>query len=362
MAILKAIKSGASLKRIIDYVTRKDTLDFSYMDGIECNPQTALYEMFYTRDKFSKYDGVQYIHLVYSLSPTESQKINMSQLLSNAKMLAEKTENFKNHQVLICAHDDKKHKHVHIVVNAVNINNGNKVRWYRTGLKALKEKVKEISIEQGLEIPIKGQGNSLGGYNTRLYQSVEKAVQGKYESWMLDIYRKILEIKNKAISKDDFINGLLEYDIKTTWTNRKTILFQDNYGHKVRNSRLEEVFKIKISKEDLENEFGVNQQLFEGEGRFKNSFSGTTEGTCEIGAREREFEQADISSAIRSAIDALIDATTKEQDSRAKRDDCITERTNRDIERERLNSQRKQRIKKEIIRKRNRSRTIYQER
>ena len=41
MAIIKAIKSGASIKRIIDYVTRKDGLANFMMDGIDCNPHTA---------------------------------------------------------------------------------------------------------------------------------------------------------------------------------------------------------------------------------------------------------------------------------------------------------------------------------
>ena len=54
MAIIKAIKSGASIKRIIDYVTRKDGLANFMMDGIDCNPHTASYEMLYTREKFSK--------------------------------------------------------------------------------------------------------------------------------------------------------------------------------------------------------------------------------------------------------------------------------------------------------------------
>lgn len=362
MAIIKAIKSGASLKKIIDYVTRKDTLESSYMDGLECNPLTASNEMLYVRDKFFKYEGVQYIHLVYSLSPTESEKMEIEQLIANAKTLIEQTENFRNHQVLICGHDDKKHKHAHIIVNSVNIKTGNKVRWYRTGLKKLKDRVIELSVEQGLEIPTKGQGKSLGGNNNRLYQSVERSLNQHYESWMLDIYRKVIEVKNKAINKEDFINGLSENGIQTRWNNRQSILFQDTYGHKVRNSRLEEVFKVNMSKENLENEFGVNQQLLEGEGRIKNSFSSDATGVYTIGAREREFEPNDISAEIQSAIDAIAFATAKEQDSRTKRDNSIAERTNRDIERKRQNFENQQNFRKENVRIRKRNRTNSYER
>ena len=139
------------------------------MDGIDCNPHTASFEMLYTRDKFSKHNGVQYVHLVYSLSPVESEKLDVERVLLNAKLLVERTDNFKGHQTIICVHDDKKHKHAHIVINAVNFQTGKKVRWYRTDLRCFKDRLIELSREQGLEVPVNlkytiGLGSMFGIY------------------------------------------------------------------------------------------------------------------------------------------------------------------------------------------------------
>ena len=333
MAIVKAIKSGASIKRIIDYVTRKDGLQNFMMDGIDCNPHTASFEMLYTRDKFSKHDGVQYVHLVYSLSPVESEKLDVEQVLLNAKLLVERTDNFKGHQTIICVHDDKKHKHAHIVINAVNFQTGKKVRWYRTDLRWFKDRLIELSREQGLEVPVKGQGNSLGGNNSKLCKSVERAFNRNYESWMLDMYEKILQIKNVSVSKDDFVLKLYEEGIKTTWDNRKTILFEDQEGHKVRNSRLEEIFKTGLDKETLENEFRTTTQLLGSEQEYEAMYFGEPK----VAGRKQDFEYEAYEIYIEDARNEIGAARAIEYDSKTKRNNKIAQRKNRDACRLRLN-------------------------
>ncbi|MBQ3112796.1 MAG: relaxase/mobilization nuclease domain-containing protein [Phascolarctobacterium sp.] len=362
MAIVKAIKSGASIKRIINYVTRNNDLENLLMDGVDCNPSTASQEMLYTRDKFSKYDGVQYIHLVYSLSPSESENVEMSQIIANAKKLIAETDNFQNHQVIICGHDDKEHKHAHIVVNAVNFENGKKVRWYRTDLRAFKERLIQISKEQGLIVPEKGQGYSLGGNSERLYKSVERAYSQEYDSWMLNIYKKVLDSKEFAVNKEDFVMSLAEYHIQTRWDNRQTILFEDEYGHKVRNTRLGEVFKIDLSKEALLNEFTVTEQLFEAERGFEECAADEAESVSDTETRERCIELSAYDDDIKAAIDAIRIATTNEQNSATRRDDKIAERANREDERKRHNIEEQQRIAQKSDRIRIRKRRISRER
>lgn len=337
MAIIKAIKSGASIKRIIDYVTRKDGLANFMMDGIDCNPHTASYEMLYTRDKFSKYEGVQYIHMVYSLSPTESESIGIDQVIMNAKKLVEETNNFENHQVIICAHDDKKHKHAHIVVNAVNYKTGSKVRWFRTDLAAFKERVIELSLEQGLEIPEKGIGKSLGGNNQKLYKSVERGYNNVYNSWMLDMYKEIYCARSESVSKKDFIDKLESRGITTKWDNRKTILFEDGLGHKVRNSRFSEVFKIDFSKEALENGFRAAAQIL----GFKQENRDVKLGESKTSIGEEGFDYENYTILIKNARDEICNTRAIEDDSAAKRDNQITQRIHREACMERRNAERR---------------------
>ena len=70
----------------------------------------------------------------------------------------------------------------------------------------------------------------------------------------MNFINEIIEIL-KNISIEKIIDMIYKEGIKTTWDNRKTILFEDQEGHKVRNSRLEEIFKTGLDKETLENEF-----------------------------------------------------------------------------------------------------------
>lgn len=337
MAIVKAIRSGASLKRTVDYVSRHDTLENYLMDGVDCNPHTASLEMLLVRDKFRKHSGVQCIHLVYSLSPEESKEVGLWRIMENAKNLAEATPNFQGHQILICGHDDKGHKHAHIVVNAVNYQNGKKARWNKYDLSKFKERLIEQSKEQGLLVPVKGKTNSIGGQSMAVQKVLEKTVQGNYSSWLLDVYVKVIDAKNNAVNKDDFINILKSNGIKTEWNNRKTILFIDDLGHKVRDKRLSEVFNADISKESLENEFKRIAELniskrelerFVYQGTGEKQTTNTTEQTTST--KERRIEYREFKTFISNARDEIVNARTAERNSTKERNDKIIERKNRD--------------------------------
>ena len=353
MAIVKAIRSGASLKRTVDYVSRHDTLENYLMDGVDCNPHTAGLEMLLVRDKFDKHSGVQCIHLVYSLSPEESKAVGLERIIENAKKLAEATPNFKGHQILICGHDDKGHKHAHIVVNAVNCQNGKKVRWNKYDLNKFKERLIKQSLEQGLTVPVKGQTNSVGGQSMAVQKVLEKTVQGNYSSWLLDIYVKVTDAKNNSVNKDDFINILENNGIKTEWNNRKTLLFIDDFGHKVRDKRLSEVFNADISKESLENEFKRIEELSISKGELERPvYQGAGEeqtiNTTEQAnsARERRIEYGEFKTFISNARDEIVNARTAERNSTKERNDKIIERENRDAVRGRQYFGGEQKIKK----------------
>lgn len=331
MAIVKAIRSGASLKRTIDYVSRHDTLDNYLMDGIDCNPHTASFEMLLARDKFNKHSGVQCIHLVYSLSSEEAKDVGLERIMENAKKLAENTPNFQNHQIIICGHDDKGHKHAHIVVNAVNYKTGKKIRWNKYDLSKFKERLIEQSLEQGLVIPVKGQTNSVGGQSMEVQKVLEKAVQGTYSSWLLSIYTKVVDAKNNAVNKDDFINILKNNGVETEWNNRKTILFIDDFGHKVRDKRLNEVFHVNISKETLENEFKRIAEHSISKRELERPVYEGRRAEPLISEKQRKIDYGEFKSFINNARNEIINARTAERNSTKERNNKIIERENRNV-------------------------------
>lgn len=54
MAIIKAAQSGASLKRIVNYVTQSKKTEDHLIAGIDCDPQNAYDDMMLTKELFHK--------------------------------------------------------------------------------------------------------------------------------------------------------------------------------------------------------------------------------------------------------------------------------------------------------------------
>lgn len=255
MAIIKAVSSRATIKRAIDYVTKEEKTEDKLLEGIGCKPDTAREEMEAVKQAWGKTDGRTYKHFVYSYPPEE--KITLEQIRDNAKKLCEDTPAFKGCQILIAVHDDKENKHAHIIVNSVSAEDGHKLQWSKADLADMKRRCNELSREQGLSIPTKG--DEITTYRKDKYKVLEKAVNGEYKSYVLDCYKAATAARETAISKEDFVEKMRAAGWETTWTDtRKHITFQDKDGNKVRASNLEKTFKEPFGKEDLQHGFESN--------------------------------------------------------------------------------------------------------
>ena len=93
MAIIKAAQSGASLRRIIHYVTQEKKTEEPLLAGIHCDPQNAYDDMMLIKTLFRKKGGRQYKHFIYSYPPGES--ITPQQVLENAQCLVAETPALK---------------------------------------------------------------------------------------------------------------------------------------------------------------------------------------------------------------------------------------------------------------------------
>lgn len=255
MAIIKAAQSGASLKRIINYVTQPKKTEEHLMAGIDCDPQNAYDDMMLTKELFHKTNGRQYKHFIYSFPPGEA--ITPEQVLENAQRLVTETPALQGYQALIAVHQDRKHIHAHIVVNSVHTETGYKLQWSKQDLADLKERCNTLSQAQGLSVPEKGP--DITAWNMPKHQALSKALAGQYQSYYLEMADAISTCQSQSVSRTDFVRLMDEKGIQVTWTDkRKHITFADAEGHKVRDSNFEKTLKIPCSKDSLEAHFAEN--------------------------------------------------------------------------------------------------------
>ena len=253
MAIIKAISSRAKLATAINYISKQDKTKPSLMRGIGCSPSTALTEMELIKTAFNKTDGRQYFHFIYSFSPRESNLVSPEHILDNAEELINRMKQFDGYQSLIAVHTDTDHTHAHIVINSVNSETGKKLAFSKEDLASMKVMCNKISNEQGLSVPEKSR--EVVSWNKYKYGRLMSD-----SSWLYDIAYGVTDIRNRSISRDDFISKLKEqYGIDTLWKdNYKYITFIDSSGNRARSGRLSTTFKIDISAEGLEHDFQRN--------------------------------------------------------------------------------------------------------
>ncbi|MCI8806272.1 MAG: relaxase/mobilization nuclease domain-containing protein [Clostridiales bacterium] len=285
MAVIKAINSRASIANAINYITKKEKTDEKLISGYNCRGITALDEMKATKKAWNKTGGRQYKHFIQSFSPSEN--ISPDEAHKIAAELVESWNKFKGYEVCYATHKDKNHIHTHIIVNSVSFENGKKFCYSKKELQDFKDLSDKILLKYDKSICEKN--TEITSFNINEYKTLEKALSGKYESWILNIALAVNLAKQTAKSVEEFINILLQKGIKTEWKDsRKYITFKDKDNNKVRDKRLKEIFKMQIDKEVLINEFQSNSE------QFRRQFTGTNDIETEIRNRQTERVSAEI--------------------------------------------------------------------
>lgn len=270
MAIVKAVSSKASLKRALDYVKKNEKTEDKLISGINCSVDFTLEEMETTKQMWDKTDGRTYMHYVQSYHPDDP--ITPEQAHQNALDLVKQTKEFDGFEVLVATHIDKDHIHSHIIVNSVSAEDGHKLQSTPQDLARLKARSNEQSRQQGLHVPEKGKTfegkkrEETSAYTKEAYQQLKKAEAGEVKSYVQDIALAVMEEKEKATSKDEFIANLQSRGIGVEWQdNHKYITFIDidrqEHGEKqckIRDNKLAKYYNMDFSKESLLNEFERN--------------------------------------------------------------------------------------------------------
>ena len=351
MAVIKAVSSKAGIGQALDYVTKEEKTEEKLVSGLHCEADTVKDEMQATKELWGKTGGRTYKHFVQSYH--EDEHITPEQAHKNAIELAKNTEAWKGQEVLIATHIDRGHIHSHFIVNSVNYEDGHKLQWSNQDLKDLKERCNEQSREQGLHVPEKGKTFSgeereeTVAWNKDTYNILKQAEQGKVKSYVQDIALAVLDCKETATSRQDFIERMEQRGYKTDWQdNHKYITWTDlareNAGEKackIRDNKLQKYYNMDFGKEELERGFEINARSKQTELARAEAVQRAREQLARTAIPENNGTGTPNIGAFLNQLNA------DERASEEKRDNSKAERKGRDIQQERLNQEAERRAR-----------------
>ena len=172
-------QTPASLKRILEYVTRKgkdqSEVYKAYGVGLNDNIDIAFKEIMFNKRAFDKIDGRQYKHYAISYPPGFNDLETIEKIATRFVK-----ENFlkRGFKCYVAIHQDKDHFHSHIIVDSVNFINGYKLQEitekqllkarykdkkledWEVKLEDLKNSMEEIALEYGVPSPERSLGKA----------------------------------------------------------------------------------------------------------------------------------------------------------------------------------------------------------
>lgn len=172
-------QTPASLKRILEYVTRKgkdqSEVYKAYGVGLNDNIDIAFKEIMFNKRAFDKIDGRQYKHYAISYPPGFNDLETIEKI---ATRFVE--ENFlkRGFKCYVAIHTDRDHYHTHIIVDSVNFLTGYKLQeitekqllkarykdkelnTWEVKLEDLKTSMEEIALEYGVPSPERSLGKA----------------------------------------------------------------------------------------------------------------------------------------------------------------------------------------------------------
>ena len=204
-------QTPASLKRILEYVTRKgkdqSEVYKAYGVGLSDNIDTAFKEIMFNKRAFDKIDGRQYKHYAISYPPGFNDLETIEKI---ATRFVE--ENFlkKGFKCYVAIHTDKDHYHTHIITDSVNFLNGYKLQEitekqllkarykdkkledWEVRLEELKTSLEEISLEYGVPSPErnKNKSQSINIGKMSKYKALEK--KNSWRNYIAKTWEKVI--------------------------------------------------------------------------------------------------------------------------------------------------------------------------
>lgn len=258
-AIIKAINtkstSRGSAKALKDYLDKEKSLK----TGLDCNSDNWEQDFSLTKSVFSKTEGRQYKHFAQSFE--RGCKLSAEEIHKSGLELVKTCKQFKGFQAVIITHLDKDHLHNHIVINSVNSETGKKLQLSNSNLKTIKNNMnKYLKQEFNLE-PTMPRKGIVKTQDTKTYKVLEKALEGKGESFLLNLTKDIKVAIDKSIDQDSFKKNLNDKNIKLDISkNHEILMFTSNEGKKISSKKINKIFGIDFNKKSIDQELELNKQ------------------------------------------------------------------------------------------------------
>ncbi|MGG0487163.1 relaxase/mobilization nuclease domain-containing protein [Priestia aryabhattai] len=197
-------------------------------NSLDCDVDYVRNQFKTTREIWGKSGGIQAHHVIQSFKPYEvdPEKANKIGL-----QLAEKL--VQGHEVAVYTHTDKDHIHNHIVINAVNYEDGRKFHAHgQEAIDRFRDVSDELCKEHGLSIVEERSADVR-------YTLAEQSLLKKGESsWKDEIRTAIDSSKEQATSFEEFQERLKDQGVQATLRGKNITYEHLESNKKVRGSKL----------------------------------------------------------------------------------------------------------------------------
>ena len=256
-------------------------------------------------------------------------------------------------------HQDKEHKHIHLVTNSVSFVDGHKLHATKKDMERMKELTNEMCKERGFTIAQKGKH-----FDGKPFDVGEVVAwsQDKYkllaneakESFLASCGLAVLNALESCTDKLQFIERMLEQGWETIWKDTKRhITFINEDGKRVRGSNLAKTFQIDATKEGLEHEFERQKERADADeleryyGKLESIAAGEILREFEVTDSTTRRDHANSDHELGKLESQSEIARENRERSELRKEDSQSRRADRDDERERLIMEARERAREE---------------
>ncbi|MEH7605063.1 relaxase/mobilization nuclease domain-containing protein [Priestia megaterium] len=261
-------------------------------NSLDCDVDYVRNQFKATREIWGKNGSIQAHHVIQSFKPDEvdPQKANEIGL-----QLAEKLA--QGHEVAVYTHTDKDHIHNHIVINAVNYEDGRKFHAHgQEAIDRFREASDELCKENGLSIVEERSAD------VRYTLAEQSLVQKGEFSWKDEIRTAIDSSKEQAASFEDFQERLKDQGVQATLRGKNITYEHLESNKKVRGTKLGLAYEketilygferqVTRERETRNSATTVNRGLEENIRR--DDFTSQSDRGLSLDVSERKYEQRD---------------------------------------------------------------------
>ncbi|MEH6917390.1 MULTISPECIES: relaxase/mobilization nuclease domain-containing protein [Priestia] len=197
-------------------------------NSLDCDVDYARNQFKATREIWGKSGGIQAHHVIQSFKPDEVDPEKANEI---GLQLAEKLA--KGHEVAVYTHTDKDHIHNHIVINAVNYEDGRKFHAHgQDAIDRFRDVSDALCKEHGLSIVEERSADVR-------YTLAEQSLLKKGESsWKDEIRTAIDSSKEQTMSFEEFQERLKDQGVQATLRGKNITYEHLESNKKVRGSKL----------------------------------------------------------------------------------------------------------------------------